>query len=143
MRRRPPISTRTDPLVPYTTLFRSRAGNRGLVDRARPLDDEAVGGQALVRAHDHDVADHEFLDRKLRRLSVTANRRLFRREFRQRLDRALGATHRIMLERMDEAEQEQQPRAFRTGAERRGAGGRPEEHTSELQSPMRNSYAVF
>src|SRR3546814_10984423 len=28
MRRRPPRSTRTDTLFPYTTLFRSRAGNK-------------------------------------------------------------------------------------------------------------------
>src|SRR3546814_19779678 len=29
MRRRPPRSTRTDTLFPYTTLFRSRGGERG------------------------------------------------------------------------------------------------------------------
>src|SRR3546814_10688159 len=38
MRRRPPISTRTDTLLPYTTLFRSRDGIR-----LCPLQDEISG----------------------------------------------------------------------------------------------------
>src|SRR3546814_15192288 len=33
MRRRPPRSTRPDPLFPYTTLFRSRRVHRGLAAR--------------------------------------------------------------------------------------------------------------
>src|SRR3546814_9807044 len=33
MIRRPPRSTRTDTLFPYTTLFRSVGGGRGLLDR--------------------------------------------------------------------------------------------------------------
>src|SRR3546814_8638941 len=79
MIRRPPISTRTDTLFPYTTLFRSRHRRVGRVDsRARLLP----GGLAL---------------------SV-------------RLDWLSG-----------------------TG----GPLHRSEEHTSELQSLMRSSYAVF
>src|SRR3546814_3078002 len=79
MIRRPPRSTRTDTLFPYTTLFRSL--RPGL--RHRPLDQAAA---ARRRAH---------------------RRRL--RDRRQHHDR---------------------PR-------------RSEEHTSELQSLMRISYAVF
>src|SRR3546814_7106270 len=85
MIRRPPISTRTDTLFPYTTLFRS--------DRR--------GGVAVVEHHDAGHAvDAAFLV--------------------EPLDRFL----------------------------RRRQGGlvaavRSEEHTSELQSLMRISYAVF
>src|SRR3546814_8594780 len=91
MIRRPPRSTRTDTLFPYTTLFRS-------VERA-----EVAGGR-------HDL--------------------------RQRLDR-----------HAEEAAELGVPAAAREVHQRgaRGGGdvGRSEEHTSELQSLMRISYAVF
>jgi hypothetical protein len=45
------------------------------------------------------------------------------REFGQRFDGALGASHRVVLERMTQAEKEQQQRAFGPGAQRGGAGG--------------------
>src|SRR3546814_3987993 len=85
MIRRPPRSTRTDTLFPYTTLFRS----------CRPA---ARGGRtAPDRPPDRDLHAH---DRgRIRRLG--------------------------------------RPRA------RRPVAGRSEEHTSELQSLMRISYAVF
>src|SRR3546814_6798372 len=79
MIRLPPRSTRTDTLCPYTTLFRSRVG-----DRVR-----------VIPAHvDPTVAYHE----------------------------------RMYLVRDDRVED---------------VWGRSEEHTSELQSLMRISYAVF
>src|SRR3546814_9908645 len=87
MIRRPPRSTRTDTLFPYTTLFRS---GREAVDRLRGV--EAAG------QHHRAAAGFEF-----------------------------GHCH-----------------ADR--GQRRGAGcdqHRSEEHTSELQSLMRISYAVF
>src|SRR3546814_1027745 len=83
MIRRPPRSTRTDTLFPYTTLFRS---GRRPAHRARH-----------VRT-DHDMA----LQHRHRR------KRQFERLFERSLD-----------------------------------GKRSEEHTSELQSLMRISYAVF
>src|SRR3546814_19325623 len=46
MLRRPPRSTRTDTLFPYTTLFRS----------VRPFDDRVEGQRALAQAQDHRVA---------------------------------------------------------------------------------------
>src|SRR3546814_10871941 len=91
MIRRPPRSTRTDTLFPYTTLFRSQGGAVGRLP-------QAVNGEIGVeRLHDvrHHRADHN--------------------EFR------LHACHLQLLEL---------PR-------------RSEEHTSELQSLMRISYAVF
>src|SRR3546814_6566889 len=86
MIRRPPRSTRTDTLFPYTTLFRSEAdGTAGTEDRGlrrdrtqRSLRQPVAGGAARARP-----------------------------------------------------------------ARRRAAGERSEEHTSELQSLMRISYAVF
>src|SRR3546814_9224837 len=98
MIRRPPRSTRTDTLFPYTTLFRSvvSRGRRGLVHQGP----------------DQPALNVEHLD-----------------------------PHRSRL-RGDE-------RHLRLGVERvrRDGGGhrelRSEEHTSELQSLMRISYAVF
>src|SRR3546814_3760860 len=86
MIRRPPRSTLTDTLFPYTTLFRSVPGLGRVVRHLR-------------RSVRHGVGHHEQLRR-----------------------------HRRV--------QEHQPR-------RGGAGHRSEEHTSELQSLMRISYAVF
>src|SRR3546814_2078195 len=86
MIRRPPRSTRTDTLFPYTTLFRSRRrGNNGSGRGCR----RAARRQAF-RAASHASADR----RPLRRLPTYPT-------------------------------------------------GRSEEHTSELQSLMRISYAVF
>src|SRR3546814_20442264 len=58
MIRRPPRSTRTDTLFPYTTLFRSRGGGRAdahLVLRAQqPGLRSRCGGRALPRCHTGD-----------------------------------------------------------------------------------------
>src|SRR3546814_5081607 len=96
MIRRPPRSTSTDTLFPYTTLFRSRG-------RGRPA--RAPGGPALQR--DRAVPAH-----------LPAAARDAGRDVQ-------GAT--------------------RVRRQRLGDGGavRSEEHTSELQSLMRISYAVF
>src|SRR3546814_1785579 len=93
MIRRPPRSTRTDTLFPYTTLFRSRDGDDGRRGRrdARPF---------ARRARGRIAAGHI-----LRRQGPAHVR---------------GAARR-------------QPRR----------NARSEEHTSELQSLMRISYAVF
>src|SRR3546814_10064523 len=101
MIRRPPRATRTDPLVPYTTLFRSHA-------------DVEEGHVRLV-----------FGDRLDRAAAVVAGRddRQLRPGFaQQRLERAAQD----LLVLGDDA-----------------GRGRSEEHTSELQSLMRISYAVF
>src|SRR3546814_4400203 len=85
MRRRPPRSTRTDTLFPYTTLFRSHD----------------VGGREEMHAQ------HVARPARRRRNPVDVEVAGVRREDRARL------------------------------------GDRSEEHTSELQSLMRISYAVF
>src|SRR3546814_7711208 len=94
MIRRPPRSTRTDTLFPYTTLFRSDAA----------IDDELVRrlgdiGVEIVHQHPH--------------------RRLGEPAFRADLGSGRRPDHAAVV----------QPRS--------------EEHTSELQSLMRISYAVF
>src|SRR3546814_6901647 len=91
MRRRPPISTRTDTLFPYTTLFRARRASTGL----------------------------RFSDR-----SHAREKRRRDQHCRQRPDPAT-------CRRRDRVRAEE-------GLERRS-----EENTSELQSLMRISYAVF
>src|SRR3546814_8147962 len=119
MLRRPPRSTRTDPLFPYTTLFRSRAPRRPRARSAhrrhwrrpdaaapgsrRPLHGDAGGKDARARRDDADRLSgcrcHVGRDIKLDRAGDA-------------VDHALDAD-------------------------------RSEEHTSELQSLMRISYAVL
>src|SRR3546814_4744419 len=90
MRRRPPRSTRTDTLFPYTTLFRSPA--------------------------------HRQRDRDARDIAEADGARQRRRQRAPLADVALRLAR--MRLRPEDAE-------------------RSEEHTSELQSLMRISYAVF
>src|SRR3546814_19117997 len=64
MRRRPPRATRTDTLVPYTTVFRSISGTVRLDDLIDGIwqvhDDELEQLASAVVAADHlgDLADH-------------------------------------------------------------------------------------
>src|SRR3546814_3308979 len=129
MRRRPPRSTRTDTLFPYTTLFRSRGDV--IADAHNPpevadqfaahllwLDTQAllpgrlywlkigtrtVGAQVTEIKHKIDVNTQEELAAKHLALNEVAQVNLY-------LDQPVP---------------------------------RSEEHTSELQSLMRSSYAVF
>src|SRR3546814_9803298 len=105
MRRRPPRSTRTDTLFPYTTLFRS-------------VDCDAQGRAA---------ADHAW--RIVRHPHCVRPRRQFLRHSRP--------ARRTPPENGRHADLRPVP----VRAEL--ANGRSEEHTSELQSLMRISYAVF
>src|SRR3546814_3051118 len=91
MIRRPPRSTRTDTLFPYTTLFRSEGSGRSSSGNSLQPQD-----QGAVRA-----------DRS-----------------RRQANRLEGVLRRRQMDR-------------------RGQALRSEEHTSELQSLMRISYAVF
>src|SRR3546814_21193323 len=58
--RRPPRSTRTDPLFPYTTLFRSADGRSGLhdidIDHVAALSDRQQRGLAGLRREFFEVA---------------------------------------------------------------------------------------
>src|SRR3546814_10907713 len=121
MIRRPPRSTRTDTLFPYTTLFRSlhRRGaySRSAASARRPY---ALGDDDQLRARP---------DRwRLRRPASSGI-------LGSRLGPAFAARRRISADGRY---------ARRFGALHGDTdGGRSEEHTSELQSLMRISYAVF
>src|SRR3546814_2282880 len=103
MSRRPPKSTRTATLFPYTTLFRSLCRGNGIRDQAAPIF------AILQRAT--GAVDRRGID-------MDADRLLSR-------GRALRALEQAAIESGDRHV------------------GRSEEHTSELQSLMRISYAVF
>src|SRR3546814_6259592 len=106
MTRRPPRSTRTDTLVPYTTLFRSTFGDAAVAESGCDPD------QQRLCAHGEGQAFARRASARLRHLDT--NRRLQRK----------GGV-------------------WRAGEHHRDRGLRSEEHTSELQSLMRTSYAVF
>src|SRR3546814_6233987 len=93
MRRRPPRSTRTDTLFPYTTLVRSAPTTAALLSRVRRVNDRAAARVSVL-----DVRAAGFLSTDTSRRTVPWGRL---------------------------------------------PPGRSEEHTSELQSLMRLSYAVL
>src|SRR3546814_7178099 len=99
MIRRPPRSTRTDTLFPYTTLFRST------LQAARPLRRDRRAQDGLARPE--------------------PRRRRLRNHRRTEVEGPPDQHHR------------------QREVQRRRSQGRSEEHTSELQSLMRISYAVF
>src|SRR3546814_7314337 len=101
MKRRPPRSTRTDTLFPYTALFRSLVGNRART---------AIRYERRPRHRGHRVeARTEFAGRAAR------DHRDRHRAARRAAGQGIPGRRQI----------------------------RSEEHTSELQSLMRISYAVF
>src|SRR3546814_2922911 len=102
MIRRPPRSTRTDTLFPYTTLFRSDVADH----RPVAVDRDALGDQVL--------GDHlaQVLARPVFGMRARGQRVRIQVRFATQLHDPLGQL-------------------------------RSEEHTSELQSLMRISYAVF
>src|SRR3546814_4138927 len=114
MLRRPPRSTRTDTLFPYTTLFRS-------------------GRQPTRRGAGRDGRTHR--RGRGRRRHDSRGRRIFRVP-RDHVGLILGIGFVKILERLVEAREVR----WRLLDE---LVGRSEEHTSELQSLMRTSYAVF
>src|SRR3546814_3022010 len=107
MIRRPPRSTRTDTLFPYTTLFRSRRQDQ----RAFP-DQRGFVGDTVQCAVREDDAVGKGIDCEVHEVDPIKSR---------------------------------QGRRRRAGKRRQAGckGRRSEEHTSELQSLMRISYAVF
>src|SRR3546814_13242320 len=74
MIRRPPRSTRTDTLFPYTTLFRSRgAGSRGTeVRNAHPQNDRRQGALDLWRRSRDPEGHHRKRPGSRRMMYLTA-----------------------------------------------------------------------
>src|SRR3546814_8603577 len=139
MIRRPPRSTRTDTLFPYTTLFRS---DEQTVDVAQP--------QARIRDRKHGR-----LGRKLQRSVAGRFAYSLSRKARDRGRSAWkGAAHQSLLKpdrTRESASRLPAPRSPSPScrSERlrqpclRPGSSRSAEHSSELQSLMRISYAVF
>src|SRR3546814_2050477 len=124
MIRRPPRSTRTDTLFPYTTLFRSIAilelgAEGGIAARVR----------VVARTDPHDTLE-QTLQMPGADLQSAGDLRQGHALAVLRVDQAAGPTHQRHLPRR------------RGSLAVRGALGslRSEEHTSELQSLMRISY---
>src|SRR3546814_8835267 len=108
MSRRPPMSTRTATLFPYTTLFRSQSLHH-LWPGERLRQEDHVGIAVL------HLADHPFPEGQGLRVRIVDTE----------------DAHAVSRPEQDHVTQRVPDR------------GRSEEHTSELQSLMRISYAVF
>src|SRR3546814_5241403 len=133
MIRRPPRSTRTDTRFPYTTLFRScavadsAASAVAAAGEARP--DFVLMDVRLAQGSDGIEAAHEINDRfGIGSVFLTAHSDA------ATLRRARAAAPLEFLIKPYSA------RELETAI---AAAARSEEHTSELQSLMRISYAVF
>src|SRR3546814_4607400 len=146
MRRRPPISTRTDTPFPYTTLFRSATGPTAWRQSRSPIAPFAGPLQASTRGQ----CKSGYISR-LPCLCAAARQGEHEKRI---LYLELPAKRRGKL--TDEAQPE--PEAKRGRFKARGKARRrrvvkrlgvpsgkrrSEEHTSELQSLMRTSYAVY
>src|SRR3546814_3672814 len=125
MIRRPPRSTRTDTLFPYTTLFRSELGDRR-TDIAG-TENAQRGALLFLREPFRDIGD---ADRK--RAASQANAK--RRHQHQFVGSGVGQEEGCNRSKQHR-EDIDDPTAILIG--------RSEEQTSELQSLMRISYAVF
>src|SRR3546814_947566 len=115
MIRRPPYATRTDTLFPYTTLFRSISAG----SLADALDQLAAQSKVQI-IYPADLV------RGMRSPAISG-----RQDWRQALEKLLAGSG-LEWQLVNE-----------TTVAIRKAAPRSEEHTSELQSLMRISYAVF
>src|SRR3546814_10225010 len=128
MIRRPPRSTRTDTLFPYTSLFRSGIDRR-LLDHPLRGDRLHLG---LVIADALEIAEMHEVDRVARRA-----------DFLVHLEAALELLVVVLAERAVGRQRERLGLLveFLGDGRLRRLVDRSEEHTSELQSLMRISYA--
>src|SRR3546814_4622015 len=116
MIRRPPRSTRTDTLFPYTTLFRSMQGPTMSFEQLEDIAKAMVAPGKGIIAIDESNAT---IKKRFDAVGVIDTEE-HRRAYREMLLTSSGLGEHIS-----------------------GAILRSEEHTSELQSLMRISYAVF
>src|SRR3546814_7147241 len=119
MIRRPPRSTRTDTLFPYTTLFRSTEG----------LDTNHRANHVAI---DVDIAGLDHLGRERDGI----------------IEPRMQPEGEAIAGRVDRADERCKPPGPKTqdvkhGSKHLASKPRSEEHTSELQSLMRISYAGF
>src|SRR3546814_746650 len=154
MIRRPPRSTRTDTLFPYTTLFRSwpelcliQVADRdhaAAIDpmapgiNLKPLLDLLVGNEDMLKVFHAGGQDVEIIFN----LTGKTPHPIFDTQIGQM---ALGQAEQVGYSNLVEAwiGLQLDKGARFTDWSRRPLDKRSEEHTSELQSLMRTSYAVF
>src|SRR3546814_5576496 len=125
MIRRPPRSTRTDTLFPYTTLFRS--GSAPAADAARADIAAAEAGRTIAGLRPNPTVSTE-----VENIAGTGLYRGLR-----------GAETTVGVSIPIELGGKRSARIAVADARTTRAQLRSEEHTSELQSLMRTSYAVF
>src|SRR3546814_10476956 len=123
MIRRPPRSTRTDTLFPYTTLFRSDPHTEAPTEMTK-------GEQRLAKLLEGRVAGEP--------QSCITNYPTSRMEVIDKTAYVFGRGHTIYVQRTQHPETIDDDDVLIMRLY-----GRSEEHTSELQSLMRISYAVF
>src|SRR3546814_1853245 len=116
MIRRPPRSTRTDTLFPYTTLFRSNHHDINRLRPPRPRSGHYPGQYRAIRPPSWHQAPAEGVPDAGPTLPASSHEDPYR------------------LSPWDR---------WRSDRDRHAPAPRSEEHTSELQSLMRISYAVF
>src|SRR3546814_10680948 len=137
MIRQPPSATRTDTIFPYTTLFRAHVDR---VPGAEQRDQYREAARGLGRGHGEDE-EHEHLPGRIAGFARERDEVDVHREQHQ-LDRHQQDDHVLAVEEdAGDADEEQHRAERQVVAERKPL--RSEEHTYELQSLMRNSYAVF
>src|SRR3546814_5837274 len=127
----PPSSTRTEQPFPYTTLFRSLIARKA---------------SKLLSHHLRRVGQHDTAVRRLARprLDPCRVRMRCRDHVARAVARPAGDAHHLLGSRAIGLHRDPGERVFGCGTStRRMHRGRSEEHTSELQSLMRISYAVF
>src|SRR3546814_1963730 len=152
MIRRPPRSTRTDTLFPYTTLFRSQVLLRNLPVKALQLADGSTahvttvfdlfcanygvdrgfGGENVAKSYDDDVP---FTPAWAEKVTGVPRQAIIQvaREFADTAEKTSGRSMVILGAGLNHW--------YHMDMSYRGI--RSEEHTSELQSLMRISSAVF
>src|SRR3546814_4353122 len=133
MIRRPPRSTRTDTLFPYTTLFRSP------IVASSKLVGVIFGGldPLVIVERDRLSGDVEHELAKGALVVLPAAMGLFEKGVGQRLDRLAERFGQPLG--LGRVEVESRDLDGRCGDIRQLIAGKSEEHTSELQSLMRNS----
>src|SRR3546814_3712086 len=148
MIRRHPRSTRTDTLFPYTTLFRSPCPPAGCAPNGQPANRPAPPRSWSCRPHPSDWLPPKHASRAIlllhRRepLEICCATRLLgccsRRSSTSSIHGVVRCAALGILMYLHVHCGSCAPCTFYSVASRRS-----EEHTSELQSLMRNSYAVF
>ena len=109
------------------------AGQRGLVDVRRALDQLEVGRDAVARQEQHPVARRQLADRDE---GAVLAPRVGRGPGHQRVDSPAGAVHRVVLHRAGGGEEEEQEHALGPLAHRPGAGGGEEHEEMDVDPAM-------